>query len=468
MEITKSHSKSYGEVMLNSAPIEEVALPDHLSPLMEKTTFLETSSGSGIVFVDVTDNEKCLIRAVYRKVQSTGILIQSDDSSKYPTIVSFPDSNALVLRVTEQGKAVLSNLYPTVEEIPKLVVDESIQQSSQQTTPSPQEPAYLLDSKKLSEDKTNRETLSALTNFNQEFLDGHAAKSVNSDTLLSALSNLSNKSYYMKTFPLLFNADVNKKDHPTLLMLQGKFGLLQVKKLFKFTDKNSFKETISNLANFMDAMFLTDDVYSSLFTNWLKQIHSNMDLQIDPTLELCQDLLHELLYSLQNIVRDSNIGVWSANDLKSRVETTFWKNPTQDALNQLSNRIVAANFQKQNELVQSKLSELNKQSRKRHDDLTNTSQKKVTKTSGKSICMLYIASLYNNIGGLSCTRSSCSFSHVHPVYLPKSKTLQRLETYFSQPKDDAIKQGLTTFINECFDTPTTGALETARLANKDK
>ena len=75
METTKSHSKSYDEAMLNSLPTEEVALPDHLSPLVEKTTFQEASSGSGVVFVDVADNEKRATRAVYRKAQSTGVLL---------------------------------------------------------------------------------------------------------------------------------------------------------------------------------------------------------------------------------------------------------------------------------------------------------------------------------------------------------------------------------------------------------
>ena len=36
----------------------------------------------------------------------------------------------------------------------------------------------------------------------------------------------------------------------------------------------------------MDSLFQTNSAYVQLFANWLKKIHSNMDLQIHPTMEL--------------------------------------------------------------------------------------------------------------------------------------------------------------------------------------
>ena len=100
----------------------DTALPDHLLPLVEKTSFQDVSPGSGIIFVEIKDGN-CTIRAVYKKVQLTGILLQKDQSSEYPTIVSFQDPDAIVLKLTEQGKAVLSTLYPADEQITKLVIN---------------------------------------------------------------------------------------------------------------------------------------------------------------------------------------------------------------------------------------------------------------------------------------------------------------------------------------------------------
>ena len=90
---------------------------------------------------------------------------------------------------------------------------------------------------------------------------------------------------------------------------------------------------MSNLANLLDSLFQTDNTYAQLIANWIKQIHANMDLQIDPTIELYYELLHELLFSVQSVVRDANLVGGSARELQARLDSTFWKNPSEAFMN---------------------------------------------------------------------------------------------------------------------------------------
>ena len=164
MEVTSATSTSYEEAVANSAPVDEVIFPKLFTPFVQKVPFSSAPLGSGFMIVDLKADGGCVIQAVYKKLATTGS--------------------------------------------------------------SSQDPMFIVDSKKLSEDKANRDALLALTNFNRSFVESYAAKAVNSDTLLPALAQLSNKNFYLKVFPQLFD-NPHKKDHPVLLTLQGKFGLLQ-------------------------------------------------------------------------------------------------------------------------------------------------------------------------------------------------------------------------------------------------
>ena len=206
MEVTSASSTSYEEAVANSAPVDEVIFPKLFTPFVQKVPFSSAPLGSGFMIVDLKADGGCVIQAVYKKLATTGVLVKAVDSSNFPTIVYFDEANATILLLTEEGKAALSREYPDDVQLSSLLTPSTRREDPPpSSTSSSQDPMFIVDSKKLSEDKANRDALLALTNFNRSFVESYAAKAVNSDTLLPALAQLSNKNFYLKVFPLLFD-----------------------------------------------------------------------------------------------------------------------------------------------------------------------------------------------------------------------------------------------------------------------
>ena len=105
MELTFS---SYTEVAAQGTPIDQLELPTSFQPLFRKVSLQNLPPQSAFAFVNLRESGDCSVLAVYKKVEDSGILLQSE--SDFPTAVIFDDLEALALRVTEQGKAVLMNI----------------------------------------------------------------------------------------------------------------------------------------------------------------------------------------------------------------------------------------------------------------------------------------------------------------------------------------------------------------------